>query len=340
MVFDCSDLEIHQTCTYGFDMTLDLSSARQIRLHQSAQGLLYDIAKRVRSGYHWWVIGEVPASKILAVTAKLIARYDTTASAVTRSRRKAAGDASVTLMVWPLRNDPAGYTTRFGFLLLATEHLDGEVMYDGRRKPVRVDLYASGNAVYHLMPEQVTVERKALRPLRPGPKPKRKTENQMDQKPMVRSDVKWVYDWRLSAKSLDLMRQRFRASVTDPAALLRLRKAYVSLPMTSGYRRQLRTVLTDTKVVWKMTHTPRVVAARQAIKEGRLADPFAVSTLPYIRGFPVLYDTPAMTLGLYLTTVEKARKEVERRALETVQADHAEITLALENSEAEPLGGV
>lgn len=337
MVFGYLDLVTHLTCTYGEGMTLDLSSARQIKLHRSAQALLYDIAKRVRSGYHWWVTGAVPASKILAVTAKLIARYDTTASAVTRSRRKAAGDASVTLMVWPLRNDPVGYTTRFGFLLLATEHLDGEVMYDGRRKPVRVDLYANGNAVFHLMPEQVTVERKALRP---GPKPKRKTENQMDQKPMVRSDVKWVYDWRLSAKSLELMRQRFRAALTDPAALLRLRKAYVALPMTSSYRRQLRTVLTEAKVTWKMTHTPRVVAARQAIKEGRLADPFAVSTLPYIRGFPTLYDTPAMTLGLYLDATEKARKEVERHAIETVQADHTEIPLPLENPEAELLGGI
>lgn len=301
-------------------MTPDLKSARQIKLHRSGQALLYDIAKRVRSGYHWWLVGEVPAEKVLAVAAKLTCQYETDASAVTRSRRKAAGDASAPLFVWPLRNDLAGYTTRFGFLLLANEHLDGEVMYDGTRKPVRVNLYANTNAVFHLIPRQVTVERKLLKP---GPKSKRKQPEERPQQVTVSRQIKYEFDWQLSAKSVELMRERFAASVSNPAALDSLRRAYTALPMTSGYRTQLKGVLTATKAAWKKATTPAVLEAKKAIKEGARADPFSIFTLPYIRGFPKLYDDPPMTLAVYLDANQKAQREVERRALETVQADHS-----------------
>lgn len=302
---------------------LDLSEARRTRLHASGQALLYDVAKRVRSGYHWWLVGEVPAEKVLAVVAKLAHQYDTAATAVTRSRRKAAGDPSATLFVWPLRNDSAGYTTCFGFLLLATEHLDGEVMYDGRRKPVRVNLYANSNAIFHLIPRQVTVERRLSRP---GPKPKKKSgsaEANSPQKVMMQRALRYEFDWQLSAKSAELMRERFAASVSNPAALESLRRAYSALPMTSGYRSQLKAALTETKAAWKRGTTPAVLEAKRAIKAGERADPFSISTLPYIRGFPRLYDDPPMTLALYLDITRKTRREVERRALETVRADHS-----------------
>lgn len=285
-------------------------------MHATAQALLYDVSRRVRAGYHWWTVGEVETEKILALIAKFEHRYEVNASSVARHRKKAADDPSVTLFVWPLRNDPTGYTTRFGFLLLATEHLDGEVMYDGRRRPVRVNFYANQKAIFHLMPHEVEVEKKIRKP---GPKPKEKPV-----RPPVVLKVKTTeYDWQLSAKSLELMRERFASEINNPAGLERLRKAYQSLPMTSGYRAQFRTVLTELKPAWKRASTPAVKAAKQAIKEGTRENPFAISTLPYIRGFPKLYDDPPMTLSTYLDANVKARKAVERKALEQIQAEHS-----------------
>lgn len=301
---------------------LDLSTARQTKLHASAQGLLSDVARRVRSGYHWWLVGEVPADKILAVVAKLDGQYSTSASSLTRHRRKAAGDASSTLFVWPLRNDPAGYTTALGFLLLATEHLDGEVMYDGRRKPVRVGLYKGGNAVFHLIPTQVMTARRVGR--KPGPRPKQSAAEQSPEKVQLRRELGYTFDWRLSAKSYDLMRERFSAAVNNPVALESLRRAYQALPMTSGYRAQFKVVLAETKVVWKRATTPAVLEAKRAIKEGTRTDPFAIATLPFIRGFPKLYDDPPMTLSAYLDANIKTRRALERRAVQAVQADHAD----------------
>lgn len=301
---------------------LDLTKARSVRLYASAQALLYDIAKRVRSGYLWWQTGEVPAEKILAVYAKLDFQYEVTATSSQRHQRKVRGDASTTLLIWPLRNDPAGYTTRFGFLLLSTEHLDGQVMYDGRSKPVRCNLYANGNAVFHLIPKQVPVERKLHRP---GPKSKaRKQAQDEPQKPTTSKQLKYEYDWQLSAKTLALMRKRWHDAASSPAELERLRRAYQALPMTSGYRSQFKTVLAETKLMWKKATTPAAVEGKKAIKEGTRADPFSVATLPYIRGFPKLYDDPPVTLESYLAANEKERKMIEQRNRARVQADHAQ----------------
>lgn len=302
------------------DAAPDLRKARSQRLHASAQALLYDIAKRVRAGYHWWFTGEVPAEKTLAVVAKFIHQFDTDLTTAQRHQRKKDGDLSATLFVWPLRHDPAGYATRFGFLVLATEHIDGEVMYDARRRPVRCSLYADGNAVFHLMPTQVTVEKKIKKP---GPKKKKSTKSE-ESEVVTKTALAYQFDWRLSAKSLDLMRARFAASVNAPSQIFAMRTAYQALPMTSGYRTQFKEVLAETKVRWKKATTPAVLEVKKSIKEGSRADPFAISTLPYIRGFPRLYDDPPMTLGAYLDTNQKVQKEVAKVRLEQVRADHTE----------------
>lgn len=300
---------------------LDLNRARSQRLHASAQALLYDIAKRVRSGYHWWMTGDLPVEKVLGVTAKFVYQFETDVTAAQRHYRKKNGDASCILFVWPLRHDSAGYTTRFGYLLLATEHIDGEVMYDGRRRPVRCSLYADGNAVFHLIPTQVTVEKKLRKP---GPKVKKKSLDESAKSVQTQSKVAYVFDWQLSAKSLEHMQERFLTAVSNPVSLQRLRRAYQNLPMTRGYRNQFKKVLTDTKAAWKRATTPAVMEAKKAIKEGSLPDPFSISALPFIRGFPILYDDPPMTLGTYLNANEKARREVEKKQLGKVRSDHAD----------------
>lgn len=294
----------------------DLSVARKTRLHASGQALLYDIAQRVRSGYHWWTTGELSASKVLAIVAKLDRQYSTSADSLTRHRRKAAEEASATLLVWPLRNDPAGYTTRFGYLLLSSEHLEGEVMYDGRKKPIRVNLYANENAVYHLIPTQLKVARTVRKA---GRKKHHKNDAPTE---TTHKRVTMAYDWQLSAKSLDLMRQRFAHAASHPAALDGLRRAYSALPMVSGYRSQFRGVLRETKVLWRKASTPAVQAAKQGIREGQRPDPFEVGSLPFIRGFPRFYDDPPVTLAAYLDANIKVRREVERRVRGKVQADH------------------
>lgn len=302
---------------------LDLSQARKVRLHASSQALLYDIAKRVRSGYYWWFAGEVPAEKVLAVYAKLDSQYQVTTTAAQRHRRKASGDASSTLLIWPLRRDSAGYTTRFGLLMLSTEHLDGEVMYNGHKKPVRCSLYADGEVVFHLMPSEVIAKRKAFKP---GPKPKKNVSKQAEEKnTAISKQTKWEFTWQLSAKSLATMRERWLNAASHPAQLDRLRRAYQALPMTSGYRAQFRTVLMETKQRWKKATTPAVTEAKKAIKDGQRADPLAVSTLPYIRGFPKLYDEPPVTLEGYLAANEKERKVIEKRNRARVQADHIQM---------------
>ncbi|MFB9995000.1 hypothetical protein ACFFLM_23915 [Deinococcus oregonensis] len=298
---------------------LDLSKARKTKIHASGQALLYDVAKRVRSGYHWWITGEVDAGKILAVVAKLDHHYQTTADAVTRHRRKTAGDASSVLFVWPLRNDSAGYTQRFGFLLLATEHLDAEVMYDARKRPVRINLYANQNAIFHLIPTQLKVPRVVRTAGRK--KATRGETGQPAETTQVR--VTMEFAWQLSAKSFDLMRQRFAAAASNPAGLDGLRRAYSALPMVSGYRLQLKTVLYETKLLWKKATTPAVQAAKKATSEGTRPDPFNVSSLPYIRGFPKLYNDPPITLAAYLDANSQTKKHVQRRTLEQVRADHS-----------------
>lgn len=276
----------------------DLSSAREMRLHASAQALLYDIQRRVRSGYVWWTCGEVPVSRVLAVTAKLDQQYDVLASRFARSRRKAAGDPSAVLFLWPARHDPEGYTTCFRFLLLATAHLDGEVMYDGRHKPVRVGLYMGQGGVYHLQPTRTSPTGK---------------ESQMS------------YVWQLSPKCNERMVQGLReAAGKEFKEFQRALGGYRQLPMTSGYRLQLKAALQEALSIWRRNNRPSVVGHKEDIKKGRVGDPFR-DPLPFVAGFPKLYEDPPMTLRAYLKGNDKRRKEIDRERQARLASEHPEV---------------
>lgn len=276
---------------------IDLSIAKQKKLHRSGQALLYDIAKRVRSGYSWWLIQEVPASKVLRTVAVLSTKYGTERTSVQRAKDKARDEAAAVLFVWPVRNDPAGYTTKFRILLLATEHLDGEIMFDARKKPPNVNLYSNRNAVFKLRGS-----------LKDAKKPK----------------LGYEWDWSLTAQSEQIMRERFMAQHANPAGLQRLLAAYKSLPMVSGYRRQLLEALKTTKPAWKKSTTPAVSSYKLEVKNGTKPDLFSARNVPYIRGFPKLFDDPADTLETYLAANDKLQKEVRRVQLETVRSQHGD----------------
>jgi hypothetical protein len=293
----------------------DMARARNRKLHRSGQAVLYDIQARVRAGYFWWMIGEVTAEQIVGLVARMAVVFGTDDDSLTRHRnkqraearklqekatkrpiKKEAPKASSVLFVWPLRNDPAGVTTRFGWLMLSTEHIKGQVMYDGRRQSARVNLYANTNAVYHLK----ATEEKA-----------------------TSTSKKLTFTWQLSAQSLEFMRARFATEAGSPAALARLRGAYLALPMTSGYRRQLKEVLVDTREVRARIHTPKARAGVEAIKVGDTPDPLRTRDLPFVSGFVTYFEDPPVTLGAYLDAVKVSRKELERCARQRVQADHA-----------------
>lgn len=273
----------------------DLSPARALRLHASTQALLYDVQSRVRRGYVWWTSGEVPSSKILAVVSKLADQYGTFASASARSRRKAAGQPSAVLLVYPARHDRAGYTTLYRFVLLASTHLDGEVMYDARRRPLRITLYRDGGGEYSLQPSvaQASGDR-----------------------------VKVDYVWQLSPKAAERMEQQFtEAASQELAAFQKTLYRYRQLPMTSGYRKQLKAALQSALPTWRRNTRPSVYAYKQQVKKGEIGDPFK-EPLPFISGFVPLYDNPPLTLGMALRLGEKQRRDIERRQLARLAHDH------------------
>lgn len=272
--------------------TQDLSGARALKLHASAQALLSDIQRRVSRGYQWWCSGEVPEHKVLAVVTKLGHKYGALDTPVQRSRRKAAGRASAVLLVWPVRQDPAGYTRYFRFLLLATAHLEGEVMYDAHVRPVRVDLYADKAGQYHLRP--------------------------------VSKPDKVAFSWHLTPKCTEQMERRLAWAAGQEWPLLeRTIRAYTCMPMMSGYRKQLRAALSSASAFWRRNNRPSVSEHKAQIKQGLAPDPFK-ATLPYTRGFPVLYDDPPMTLSNYLAANDKRRREIAARVRAAVAADHQE----------------
>ncbi|MFC4456169.1 hypothetical protein [Deinococcus sonorensis] len=288
--------------------------ARQRKLHDTGQGLLSDVHRRVRAGYRWWVTGDVTTDQVVGFVARMSVKYGTDADSVTRHRNKVGGEASTVLFVWPLRHDPAGYTTRFGYLLLSTEHLDGEIMYDGARRPVPVNLYANTNAVFHLMPSVEVVKVKQARSQQGKGK-------QSHGRPGA-NRTRTVYTWQLSAQSVNRMRSKFAEHAGTPRELERLRRAYLALPLVAPYRVQLKRVLTDTRLLRKNIHTPMARAEQKAIKDGTKLDPLRVSDIPFITGFPKLYASPPMTLGAYLDAITQTRRTLARNAEQTVQAHH------------------
>lgn len=293
----------------------DMARARNRKLHRSGQAVLYDIQARVRAGYTWWMVGEVTTEQIVGLVARMAVVFGTDDDSLTRHRnkqraearklqekatrrpmKKEAPKASSVLFIWPLRNDPAGVTMRFGWLVLSTEHINGQVMYDGRKQPARVNLYANANANYHLMA----------------------TDEKVKSTPK-----KMTFTWQLGAQSLEFMRERFAVEAGSPAALAKLRSAYLALPMTSGYRKQLKQILVNTREVRARIHTPKARAGVDAIKAGDTPDPLRTRDLPFISGFVTYFEDPPVTLGAYLDAVKVSRKELERHARQRVQADHA-----------------
>ncbi|WP_189066849.1 hypothetical protein [Deinococcus seoulensis] len=279
-----------------------LEIARTQRLHLTAQALLFDIARRVRAGYIWHVGGEVPADKILGLVAKLSGQHSTHLDRVTRHRNKAAGEAAAVLFIWPVRNDPKGYTTTFRFLLLGTENLEGERMQDGRHKPVRVNLYPDDSAEFHLVATRRPWKRGESRK---GPVP-----------------VTW--EWQLCPRSLTLLRARMDAAARGPAhGLQQLIGAYSSLPMTGAYRRQLAEVMTSARQTWRTNQTPTARALRERIKRGEAVDPLRTSALPFMSSFPVMYADPPETLADHLAAAGRVRGEVKRSTAARMRAMHA-----------------
>lgn len=273
----------------------DLTRARAMMLHASAQALLYDVQRRVQRGYVWWVRGEVPASKLLAVVTKLHAKYDVFASPSARSRRRAAGGTSCVLFVWPVRADPEGYTTCFRFLLLATSPLEAEKMDDARQRPVRADLYLNNGGQFHLRP--VLKQRGG--------------------------ETKAVYAWHLIPKAQDLMTERLvAAAAAEWPALQQTLDSYKCLPMTSGYRQQLKAALQQAAPAWRRNNRPSVLARKQLVRTGGAVDLFR-APLPFVAGFQKLYDDPPLTLKQYLAANDKRRKQLAQQRLERVERDHA-----------------
>lgn len=279
------------------DKKIDLTLAKTKKLHRSGQALLYDIGKRVRSGYSWWLIQEVPASKVLRTIAVLSVKYGTERTSVQRAKDKAKDETAAVLFVWPIRNDPAGYTTKFRVLLLSTEHIDGEIMFDAKKKPLNVNLYSNRNAVFKL---KGTLKNKK--------KPK----------------LGYNWDWSLTAESEKIMRERFMAQHANPAGLQKLLNAYKALPMVSGYRCQLLEALKATKPAWKKATTPAVNSYKLEVKNGTKPELFSARNIPYIRGFPKLYNEPVDTLGTYLVANDKLRKEVGKAQVETAKSHHGD----------------
>lgn len=271
----------------------DLSSARVAKLHASAQGLLFDVQRRVQAGYVWWLQEKVSASKILAVVAKLGEKFGAFDTPERRYRRKVRGGVSCVLLVWPLRNDVAGYTRVYGLLLLATAHLEGEVMFDARQRPVRVTLYADGSGRFH------------LRPVARAVAPRRKPS----------------YSWCLIPKEAEQMEARLvQAAKQDWVTLERAISAYRNLPMTAGYRCQLKAALQTAAAHWRRNNRPSMMEVKAQIKKGMVANPF--TGLPFISRFPVLYDDPPMRLGRHLDLNVKRQREIARQQAEKVAREH------------------
>lgn len=274
----------------------DLSVARALRIHDSAQALLYDIQRRVGRGYTWWTQGEVDAAKILAVMTKIGTKYGAYDAAWTRSRRKASGRPSAVLIVYPVRHDPAGYTTRYRFVLLGTAHLDGETMYDARQRPLRVTLYHDAGGAFCLQPA-------------------------VNGASGERSKV--TYTWQLTPRAQQQMERDLReAAGRELKVFMQTVTRYRTLPMTSGYRRQLKAALQSAVPAWRRNNRPDVMAIKQQVKAGTAEDPIRAA-LPYIAGFPTLYADPALTLGMSLRINEQRRRDIARAQREQVARDHS-----------------
>lgn len=293
------DSDFQPSSPSALDPPPGIEVARNHRLHASGQALLFDVQRRVRRGYRFWVTGEVEAARILGLVAKLSSLHGTHLSSVQRHRQKASGEAAV-LFVWPIRNDPSGYTTRFGFLLLGTANLDGERMQDGRHKPVRVNLYRTSATEFHLVPTQ--------RPWQRGQS--RKGGPEVD------------YVWRLAPRAEQTLRERLEtAARSDAPSFLKLFETYRALPLVAGYRAQLKEAVTAARPAWKRNTQPAAQQLRARMKEGTLADPFR-TPLPFVSGFPKMYSDPAETLADHLATAARMRAQIKRAQTLRMKALH------------------
>jgi hypothetical protein len=269
--------------------------------YASAHALLHDLRTRVQHGAHWYTGTVVTAHQLPGVLTRWALEYDTLIAPDVADYRRRKGQPVVRALWWPLRNDPAGYTTRFGLLLLSTEHLAEQRTLDARVRAIRVELYAQGGLVLQL---------RGTRSERPrGPGRTRRS----------------AYDWRwcADAASEERMCTAWReAADAEAGALLGVARRYRGVPMVAGYRAQLVAARRAAWPVWGHNSRPSALALKAQIQRREVPCPLR-SRLPSITAFPQLRDPAGPTLREYLSSNERVQAERLRQARQLVRDEHA-----------------